>query len=72
MNMFAQLAEGVDEDTWVHHLRNSDYSRWLRDSVKDTAIAEEVAAIEKDRALKPAESRGQIIDAIRKHYTAPA
>ena len=72
MNMFAQLAEGVDEDTWAHHLRNSDYSRWLRDSVKDNAIAEEVATIEKDRALKPAESRTQIIDAIRKHYTAPA
>jgi hydroxymethylpyrimidine pyrophosphatase-like HAD family hydrolase len=72
MNMFAQLAKGVDEETWAHHLRNADYSRWLRDSVKDTAIAEEVANIEKDRALKPAESRSQIIDAIRKHYTAPA
>jgi HAD superfamily hydrolase (TIGR01484 family) len=72
MNMFAQLAEGVDEETWAHHLRSSDYSRWLRESVKDSAIAEEVATIEKDRALKPAESRAQIIDAIRKHYTAPA
>ena len=72
MNMFAQLAEGVDEETWAHHLRNADYSRWLRDFVKDNAIAEEVATIEKDRALKPAESRTLIIDAIRKHYTAPA
>ena len=72
MNMFAQLAEGVDEATWAHHLRSSDYSRWLRESVKDSAIAEEVATIEKDRALKPAQSRAQIIDAIRKHYTEPA
>jgi len=72
MNMFAQLAEGVDEETWAHHLRNSDYSRWLRDSVKDTAIADEVAAIERNGALKSAESRTQIVDAIRKHYTAPA
>ena len=72
MNMFAQLAEGVDEETWAHHLRNSDYSRWLRDSVKDNTIAEEVETIEKNRALKPAESRIQIVDAIRKHYTAPA
>src|SRR5712671_1940320 len=67
MNMFAQLAEGVDEETWAHHLRNSDYSRWLRDSVKDTAIADEVAAIERNGALKSAESRTQIVDAIRKH-----
>jgi hypothetical protein len=72
MNMFAQLAEGVDEETWAHHLKNSDYSRWLRDCVKDTAIAEEVATIEKNGALKPTESRTQIVDAIRKHYTAPA
>jgi len=62
----------VDEETWAHHLRNSDYSRWLRDSVKDTAIADEVAAIERNGALKSAESRTQIVDAIRKHYTAPA
>jgi len=72
MKMFAQLAEGVDEDTWVHHLRNADYSQWLREAVKDAAIAEEVARIEKNVQLKPSESRTQILDAIRKHYTAPA
>ena len=72
MKMFAQLAEGVDEDTWVHHLRNADYSQWLRDAVKDAAIAEEVARIEKNAQLRPSESRAQILDAIRKHYTAPA
>ena len=72
MNLFAQLAEGVDDETWNFHLRNADYSRWLRESVKDREIAEEVAAIENNPRLRPAESRSQIIDAIRKHYTAPA
>ena len=72
MKMFAQLAEGVDEDTWTHHLRQGDYSRWLRDAVKDASIADEVAKIEKNSRLKPSESRTQILDAIRKHYTAPA
>jgi HAD superfamily hydrolase (TIGR01484 family) len=72
MKMFAQLAEGVDEDTWVHHLRNSDYSRWLRDAVKDGAIADEVAEVEKNVQLSPSESRTLILNAIRKHYTAPA
>ncbi len=72
MKMFAQLAEGVDEDTWAHHLRQGDYSRWLRDAVKDAGIAEEVAKIEKNSQLKPSESRTQILEAIRKHYTAPA
>jgi hypothetical protein len=72
MKMFAQLAEGVDEETWAHHLRQGDYSRWLLDAVKDTNIAEEVAKIEKDPHLAPSESRAQILDVIRKHYTAPA
>ena len=72
MKMFAQLAEGVDEDTWVHHLRKADYSKWLRNAVKDTAIADEVADIEKDDQLNAVESRTQILNAIRKYYTAPA
>jgi hypothetical protein len=25
-NMFAQLAEGVDDETWAYHLSQSDYS----------------------------------------------
>jgi hydroxymethylpyrimidine pyrophosphatase-like HAD family hydrolase len=72
LKMFVQLAEGVDEGTWVHHLRKGDYSKWLRESVKDPAIAEEVAKIEKNTQITPSESRVQILDIIRKHYTAPA
>jgi HAD superfamily hydrolase (TIGR01484 family) len=72
LKTFAQMAEGVDEDTWTHHLRQGDYSKWLRDSVKDTAVAEEVAKVEKNGQLGPSETRTQILDAIRKHYTAPA
>jgi HAD superfamily hydrolase (TIGR01484 family) len=72
MKMFAQMAEGVDEETWAHHLRQADYSRWLRESVKDKEIADEVAGIERNRELPPSESRVQIIEVIRRHYTAPA
>jgi HAD superfamily hydrolase (TIGR01484 family) len=72
MNLFTQLAEGVDDETWNFHLKNADYSRWLRESVKDREVADQVAAIENNPRLRPSESRSQIIDAIRKHYTAPA
>jgi hypothetical protein len=72
MNIFTQLAEGIDEETWSHHLATSDYSRWLRESVKDQPLAEEVAKIEEDERLPAAESRARIIEAIRKHYTQPA
>jgi hypothetical protein len=40
--------------------------------VKDATIAEEVARLEKNAQLRPSESRVQILDAIRKHYTASA
>ena len=30
MNLFAQMAEGVDEETWSFHLSHGDPSRWLR------------------------------------------
>ena len=72
MNIFAQLAEGIDDETWTYHLRNSDYSRWLREAVKDQDIANEVATIEQDGQLEVVESRGRVVEAIRKRYTAPA
>jgi hypothetical protein len=71
MNMFAQLAEGVDDETWGYHLAQSDYSRWLREAVKDQTIAEEVQRAENDKTLSHTESRARILEAIRKHYTAP-
>lgn len=72
LKMFAQIAEGIDDQTWLHHLRNSDYSEWLRNAVKDAAIASEVAEVEKNERLPPGESRNQILEAIRRRYTAPA
>jgi len=72
LNLFTQLAEGVDDETWIHHLRNKDYSTWLRESVKDDVIADEIAIIEQDHDLGPAASRAHVIEAIRRHYTGPA
>jgi hypothetical protein len=41
--LFVQIAEGVDDSTWLHHLRAGDYSRWLKDKIKDGELADEVA-----------------------------
>ncbi len=27
--VFLQMAEGLDDETWVHHLHGHDYSRWV-------------------------------------------
>jgi hydroxymethylpyrimidine pyrophosphatase-like HAD family hydrolase len=72
MNLFAQIAEGLDDSTWKFHLSNGDYSRWLRESIKDDEIAKAVADIERNSKLSASESKRLVIRAIRKHYTAPA
>jgi HAD superfamily hydrolase (TIGR01484 family) len=72
MNIFTQIAEGVDDETWSYHLSQGDYSRWLHDAIKDKELAGIVGKIEKNGKLNASESRAQVIDAIRKNYTAPA
>jgi energy-coupling factor transporter ATP-binding protein EcfA2 len=70
--MFIQIAEGVDAATWVHHLRGGDYSKWLREFIKDDELADEVGNIERDDKLDAAASRAAIRDAIERRYTAAA
>ncbi len=72
LTLFTQIAEGIDDETWLYHLRRHDYSAWLREAIKDGAIADEVAVVENSDELSAAESRAQIFDAIRKQYTNPA
>jgi HAD superfamily hydrolase (TIGR01484 family) len=70
--IFLQIAEGVDDRTWQHHLRAGDYSRWFRKQLKDKKLAKEAASIEEDKSLSAQESRELLADAVRRRYTAPA
>jgi len=67
--LFLQIAEGVDDPTWLHHLRAGDYSRWLAESVKDPELASDVAVIEKNEALDAGETRARVKEAIDRGYT---
>jgi hypothetical protein len=69
---FMQMAEGVDDDTWLHHLRRGDYSRWFRGCIKDDALADETAAVEQATEVSAAESRAGIRHTIEQRYTLPA
>jgi hypothetical protein len=69
--MFLQLADGLDDDTWQFHREAGDYSRWFREFVKDPALAEEAAAIEKDGS-DAQQSRAAMRAAIERRYTIPA
>jgi HAD superfamily hydrolase (TIGR01484 family) len=51
LSLFGQIAEGVDDETWLFHLRQGDYSHWFREVIKDTDLAAEAEEIEKDKKL---------------------
>jgi HAD superfamily hydrolase (TIGR01484 family) len=72
LNLFLQLADGVDDETWTYHLRRGDYSRWFREMIKDEGLATSAERVEKTSGLKPDESRHLIREAVEKEYTAPA
>jgi len=71
LELFTQLGDGVDDDTWRYHLRQRDVSRWFRDVIKDESLAAEAAEIE-EQDLPADASRARIRDAIQRRYTTPA
>lgn len=72
LTLFLQIGEGVDPDTWLHHLHQGDYSRWLRDKIRDDSLADEVAALESEPDLAPDEGRAKLRELVERRYTAPA
>jgi HAD superfamily hydrolase (TIGR01484 family) len=67
LTRFVELADGVDEATWAHHLEAGDYSGWVREMIKDPELADELLSIE-GAGLAPAESRRLALEAIRRRY----
>ena len=72
LNMFIQLADGIDAETWRFHLKRGDYSNWLRHAVRDPELATQIETIEKEDSLADGESRERVRNAILQKYTAPA
>jgi hypothetical protein len=62
-----QLAEGVDEETWLYHLKRGDYARWFRDKIQDQALAAVTERLQSQDAA-PNDSRHQVLESIRKTY----
>jgi hydroxymethylpyrimidine pyrophosphatase-like HAD family hydrolase/energy-coupling factor transporter ATP-binding protein EcfA2 len=72
LSIFLQLAAGVDEETWLHHLGQGAYSQWFRDAIKDEDLANEAAEVEQDRSLSATDSRARIKELVERRCTAPA
>jgi hypothetical protein len=69
--LFMQIADGLDNETWLHHLHNGDYASWFRQAIKDEQLAAEAERIAGLGNLSPLESRTLIRTAIERDYTLP-
>ena len=56
--VFLQMADGVDDETWMHHLRRNDYSRWFREEIKNDELAAEAAEVEGAKGRAPEREPG--------------
>jgi hypothetical protein len=70
LTTFLQLSEGVDDETWLHHLHRHDYSGWFRGAIKDEALAAAAERVENEKSLSARESRKRIRGLIEELYTA--
>ena len=69
--MFLQIADGVDDETWLYHLNKGDISRWFRDVIKDPDLALEAELIE-GTDMTAEESRKRARAAVGKRYILAA
>jgi hydroxymethylpyrimidine pyrophosphatase-like HAD family hydrolase/energy-coupling factor transporter ATP-binding protein EcfA2 len=70
--IFVQIAEGIDDVTWLYHLHRGDYAQWFRDIIKDEELAHDAERVARNSYLSASESRAQIQSAIESRYTLPA
>ena len=70
--LFMDLADGVDDDTWLFHLRKGEISQWLRQGIKDDQLAAQATAVERNQQLDAAASRRRMRELIEATYTLPA
>ncbi len=69
--VFCQIAQGIDESTWMYHLNRGDYSRWFREAIKDSHFADETERIENRTDLAPWQTRQIVQELIGARYTLP-
>jgi hypothetical protein len=72
LSTFLQMAEGIDDKTWLHHLQAREYSKWFREAIKDEGLALDASAVEAASGLSAKESRQRLKEIIERRYTAPA
>lgn len=68
LRMFMQVAEGLDDDTWLHHLKQGDYANWFREVIHDDELAAFACRVQKDPNLSAEASRQELAKYITQKY----
>jgi hypothetical protein len=72
LQLFMQIADGVGAETWLYHLRAGDYSKWVRERLRDDDLATEIEGIAREHGTDADASRAAVRRAIEARYTSPA
>jgi hydroxymethylpyrimidine pyrophosphatase-like HAD family hydrolase len=64
---FLQLADGVDDETWLFHLKRGDYSNWFGNTIKDAELAEAARQIE--QKSDSSDARATMREVLARRYT---
>lgn len=71
LKVFCQIAQGIDETTWMFHLHRGDYSSWFRHVIKNDNLADETERVERRADLAPWQTRQMIEELVNARYTLP-
>lgn len=72
LQIFLQIADGVDDETWEHHRARGDFSAWFREMIKDDELADEARRVEEMEHADPRFTRDRIREAVERRFTLPA
>jgi hydroxymethylpyrimidine pyrophosphatase-like HAD family hydrolase len=70
LRIFVRIADGVDDDTWLHHLHLGHYAQWFQEVIKDQELADLAESLSSSDA-SAADSRNAINSFIHSRYTLP-
>jgi hypothetical protein len=71
LQIFLQIADGVDDEIWLHHLSRGDYSSWFETGIKDDELAAAAGEVGKRHPASAAESRNLIRKLVEDRITPP-
>jgi hydroxymethylpyrimidine pyrophosphatase-like HAD family hydrolase len=67
LRMFLEMGKGVDDETWLFHLKRGDYANWFRDVIRDEELAAVAQRLEKNGEA-PEKSRQELAEFIALKY----